>query len=91
MDGPDNVDDRVEGAHFMQVDLVDRDAVNRGFGFPEPCKQLLRTILSLRGQRGTIDQRIDLCQRAMGVRMPRVFIGRDRDAASRVPESPSCA
>ena len=73
MDGPDNIDDRVEGAHFMKVDLVYRDPVNRGFNFPEPCKQLLRTIPSLRRQRRTIDQCIHLCQRAMGVRMPRGF------------------
>jgi hypothetical protein len=29
-----DVDDRVDGAHFMEMDLFERDVVNAGFGLP---------------------------------------------------------
>ena len=64
--GADDVDDRVERADFVQVDLVDRHAVNRGFRLAEPRNILIA--LRLAGRRSTTDRSIaaiDLVQRVM--------------------------
>ena len=47
--GADDVDDRIERADLVEVDLLERGAVNRRLGLAEPGEQLLRAILAGRG------------------------------------------
>ena len=66
--GADDVDDRVEGADFVQMHLVDRHAVNRGFRLAEPAEHLDRAGLAGFAQRRAVDRRVDLV-RANDARM----------------------
>ena len=65
----DDVDDGVEGAHLVQVDLLHRHLMNRRLGFPEPLKHRLRLIAPFRRQRRAVDHREDLWQMTMRVRL----------------------
>ena len=58
-DSPDDVDDRVERADFVQVDLLHRHVVDGGFRFGEPIEERRRTRLSLVGQRRLRDALLD--------------------------------
>jgi hypothetical protein len=64
-DRADDVDDRVERAHLVQVDLLDRRGVDRGLGLGETMEQALRALLSPGRQRGSIDRPFDLGERMM--------------------------
>ena len=72
--GADDVDDRVERAHLVQMNLVDRDLVDGGFGFAKPMKQLLRASLRRRRQRRALDQRVDLGEAAMRMMVRDVLV-----------------
>ena len=52
----DDVDDRVEGADFVKVDLLDRHLVNRGFRLREPLEERLRAVAPRRRERRLVDQ-----------------------------------
>jgi hypothetical protein len=47
-DSPDDVDDRVERADFVQVDLLHRHVVDGGFRFREPIEERRRTRFPMR-------------------------------------------
>ncbi len=73
--GADDVDDRVERADLVQVDLVERRAVDGRLGLAEPREQRLRAVLASPAQRRAVDQAIDLRERAMAMRvMTYVFV-----------------
>ena len=61
--GADDVDDRVERADLVQVDLLDRHAVDRGLRLGEPLEQLHRAVLALGRQRRALDEPRDLLER----------------------------
>ena len=63
----DDVDDGVDGADFVQVNLVDRHVVDRGLGLAEALEQRLGAGLPRRRQRRVTDEVRDLAQRAMAV------------------------
>ena len=44
-----DVDDRIGGADFMEMDLVDGDAVDLRFGFGEAGKDVERGVFNQRG------------------------------------------
>ncbi len=72
--GADDVDDGVEGADFMEVDLLDRHVVNRGLGFRQALEQCLRAIASGRRQCRLVDQLEDPGEVPMRMRIgPAVF------------------
>ena len=52
----DDVDDRVERADLVQMNLLDRNLVNRRFGLAKAMKQLLGAGLRRRRQRRALDQ-----------------------------------
>ena len=56
----DNVDDGIERADLVQMDFVDRRAVNGPFDLAEPRKERLRPILAGRAQTRPINQGVDL-------------------------------
>ena len=59
-DAADDVDDRVERADFVQVDVVDRHLVDVRFDRREPAEQRDRAIARRRRQRRAGDQPLDL-------------------------------
>ena len=65
----DDVDDRVERANFVQVNLLDRNLMDGGFGLAETMEQRLGARLRGRRQRRPLDQSVDLREAAMGVVM----------------------
>ncbi len=80
VDGPDDVDNRVERADFVQVYLVDRDLMDGRFGFSQTMEERLRAILACRRKRRALDKPVDLRQAAMGMmgmgdRRRRVLVG----------------
>ena len=65
----DDVDNRVERADFVQMDLVDRNLVDGRFRFSKVMKQLFRATLCGRRQSRALDQLVDLGEAAMRVMM----------------------
>ncbi len=65
--GADDVDDRVERADLVQVHLLDRHLMNRGFSDREPLEERLCAVLPRRGQCRAVDERGDLRQAAVRV------------------------
>ena len=65
----DDVDDRVERADLVQMDLVDRNLMDGRFGFAEPMEELFGARLRGRRERRALDQRVDLGQAAVRVVM----------------------
>ena len=49
----DDVDDRVEGADFVEMHLLDRHLVNRRLGVRQPLEQRLRAVASGFGECGS--------------------------------------
>ena len=74
----DDVDNRVERADFVQMDLLDRNLVDGRFRFSKTMKQLFRATLRSRRQSRALDQLVDLGEAAMRVMM------RDRGRRVRV-------
>ena len=70
MNCPDDVDDRVECAHFVQVNLLERCLVDRGLSLTEALEQVNRTILALARQRRAFDATGDLFQAAVMMVVP---------------------
>ena len=68
VDGTDDIDNRVERPHFVQMHALDRRAVDGGFRLREPFEQLDRAILAFRRQRRPADGRDDVFQMVMRVR-----------------------
>ncbi len=52
----DDVDDRVERADLVKVNLLHRHLVDGGLGLGQPLKHALRAIPAARRQRGLVDQ-----------------------------------
>ena len=67
--GADDVDDRVERADLVQVDVVDRHVVDGRLGLAQPLEQRDRARLPRCRQRGVADQMRDLFERPMPVRV----------------------
>jgi len=68
-DGADDVDNRVERADFVEMDLVDWNLVNSRFRFSKVMKQLFRASLRRRRQGRALDQLIDFGEAAVRVLM----------------------
>jgi hypothetical protein len=73
VDRADDVDDRVERADLVQMHLLHGHLVNRGLGHRQPLKKRLRAVFACAGQRGAIDEGMDLRQAAVRVMVLRVF------------------
>jgi hypothetical protein len=58
-DGAHDVDDRIECADLMQMNLLHRHVVDGGLGFSEPLEKGFRPIAPRRGQGGLVDQPVD--------------------------------
>ena len=56
MNDADDVDDGIEGADLVQVDLVERHVVNGGFRLPEPAEEVNRAILPFPRERRALDE-----------------------------------
>ena len=73
----DDVDNGIERADLVQVDLFDRHVMNRCFDFREPLKHRLRAFAAGGRERRLVVQAEDLRQRAMrmmrGVRVVRMM------------------
>ena len=65
----DDVDDRVEGAHFVQMNLLDRNLVDRGFGLAKTMEERFGPRLRVRRQRRPLDQLVDFRKAAMRMLM----------------------
>jgi hypothetical protein len=65
--GTDDVDDGVNGADLVEVDALDRDAVNGGFGFTEELERAAGVVLHCIGKRGSGDDAEDGGERAVFV------------------------
>ena len=61
----DDVDDRVEGADFVQVHLLDRHLVNRGLGFGQPAEQGDRARLAIGDNADRSMKRLDVVEAVM--------------------------
>ena len=64
----DDVDDRVDGAHLVEVDLVDRRAVDLRLGRPQQLEAADRPCERLRRQGGGLEQRDDVGEMARVLR-----------------------
>jgi len=60
--GSDDVDDRIEGAHFVEVHLLQCRPVNGRFRFAQALEQLLRARFSASAQRRAVDELVDFRQ-----------------------------
>src|SRR5215510_712559 len=69
MNSADDVDDGIKGADFMKMDLVGGRPVNCTLHFTESRKQRLRTRLTGRTQSRALNERVDLRQRSVRVRL----------------------
>ena len=76
--GADDVDDGVERADLVEVDLLDRRLVNRRFGLGEPLEQVNRALLALGLQRRPADLVDDPFQVVVRMGRSRRRIGRSR-------------
>ncbi len=63
--GADDVDDGVDCADFMEVDLFDRNRVDGGFGFTEQAKGAGGAVLYVVSKRGPCDDAEDGRKRAV--------------------------
>ena len=72
--GSNDVDDGVERADFMQVDLVERRLVYRGLRLTDAAEQFDRTGLTARRKSRPLDQAVDFGQRVMPVGMVMVVM-----------------
>ena len=63
---PHNIDNRIERAHFVEVDIVGGDAMHLGFGFGKRGKHRQGITFDSRGELGVDDDLIDIVQMAMG-------------------------
>ena len=63
----DDVDDRVEGTDFVQMDLVESHSVNRSFCFTESSEQVAGAGLSDWAQRRPVNESSDFGQSPMSV------------------------
>src|SRR6202008_758923 len=61
----DDVDDRIDRAHFVEVDLVDRNPMDRGIRLAEPAEHFDRSRLYRLRQSRTPDRGLDVLQRMM--------------------------
>ena len=83
--GSDDVDDRVEGTHFVKMDTLDRRVVDRRLGLRQPLEQTPPPDPARAGKRRALDVARDILQAMVGVqRFMRVLViaadhaGRDR-------------
>ncbi len=60
----DDVDDGVDGADLVEVDLLDGDVVDAGLGGAEQLEGADGGVLDRRGERGVLDELADDGQRA---------------------------
>src|SRR5262249_29555043 len=67
----DDVDDRIERADLVEMDLLHGRVVDRRLGLRQPLEEGLRPIAPGRGQRRRIDEPVDLGQAPMGMAMTR--------------------
>ena len=65
MNDADDVDDRIERADFVQVDLVERHVVDRGLRLAEPAEEVNRAILALPRERRALDEAGNVLQAVM--------------------------
>ena len=63
----DDIDDRVEGTDLVQVHLLDRHLMDRGFCLRQTLKHRLRPGATGDRETGAVDQRKDLAQAAVAV------------------------
>ena len=63
--GADDVDDRVEGANFVQVHALDGRLMNRRLGFGEPLEERLCAAPTGRRKRRLVDERTDVLETPM--------------------------
>jgi hypothetical protein len=61
-DRTDDIDDRIERANFMEMDLLHRRAVDGGFGLAQPAEHLDGFRLTVIAQRGSINGGEDVLQ-----------------------------
>lgn len=78
--GRDDVDDRVHGANLVEMDVLDRDVVDFGFGVTQQIEGANGALLDGCGKSGGLDQIANLRQRAavymrsVGRMLVRVFV-----------------
>ena len=60
-----DIDDRVERAHLVEMNLLDRHAVNRGLSLAEPVEQVNRAILPFTSKGRAFDEAGDGLQAVM--------------------------
>jgi hypothetical protein len=77
----DDVDDRVERADLVKMNLIERHAVDRGLHLAKPVEQCLGAVLPASAQRRAVDETVDLRQRAMPVMAAGQFAIVARDPA----------
>jgi hypothetical protein len=76
-DRSDDVDDRIDRPHLVEVDALERQAVNAGLHLAEPQEQGFGASLGRRTERGPIDECVNLGQGTMvvAVRVRRRVLG----------------
>jgi hypothetical protein len=67
MNDADDVDDRIEGADLVQVNLIHRHGMDGGFRFREALEHRLRAVSSRYRERRPVNQTEDLRKAAMGM------------------------
>src|SRR5207248_9232419 len=67
--GADDVDDGVESPHLVQVNCFDGNLMDGGLDLAEALKECARPQLGTSRQRRPFDERIDLRQTPMAMRM----------------------
>ena len=65
VDHADDIDDRVERAYFVEINLLDRHAVDRGLSLAEPVEQVNRAILPFTSRGRAFDEAGDGLQAVM--------------------------
>ena len=65
----DDVDDRVEGAHLVQVDLLDRNLVNCSFGLAKTMEERFGPRLRVGRERRPFNELVDFGKASMGMLM----------------------
>ena len=68
-DRADDVDDRIERANLVQMNLLDGNLMNRRFGDSQTLKEIARAGFTLRRQRRPVNPSVDFRQAVMPMRV----------------------
>ncbi len=65
----DNINDRIDRADFVEVNVIGRRVVNLRLGLREHFEDCDRALADRRGQRRRVDQRANLAEVTLGLRL----------------------